>query len=66
MEQKSSSLGVISFIFSIIGFFLFGIPLGIISIVLGAIEEPKTKLAVAGIVIGIIDIIGALIVLSMY
>ena len=78
-EKDINVCGLLSFIFSLIGFFVYSIPLGIASIVLGIIgivkfnaEKQKFKwMGIVGVCIGavdvvatIVDIIGTLIVLS--
>ena len=72
-EQPMPATAVLSFIFAVIGIFVAGIPLGLVAIILGAIaigkinKNPGMKgqgLAIAGIVIGAVAIIGALYVLS--
>jgi hypothetical protein len=69
MEKKTNTKALVSFILSIVGFFIFGIILGIISLVMGnnAMQEINQEtekgygLAKAAKIIGIIDIIGGLI-----
>lgn len=73
--KEIEPLSLISFISSLVGLFIFGIPLGIASIIMSAIGQQKINnnpekwkgkgLAIAGLVIGIVDIIGALIFLAM-
>jgi len=72
-ELPMPATAVLSFIFAVIGIFVAGIPLGLAAIILGAIaigkinKNPGMKgqgLAIAGIVIGAVAIIGALYVLS--
>jgi len=74
IEQPAPAGAIIGFISSIIGIFFAGIILGTLAIVLCAIALGKIKensgmkgrgLAIAGIVIGIIAVLGALIVISM-
>jgi len=73
VEQPMPATAVLSFIFAVIGIFVAGIPLGLVAIILGAIaigkinKNPGMKgqgLAIAGIVIGAVAIIGALYVIS--
>jgi hypothetical protein len=64
-QQRNNTLGIISLITGIVGFFLFGIILGIVALVTGLVEKPKSGMAVAGIVLGIIDIIGAIVFIGM-
>lgn len=69
-QGKTSGIAIGGFVCSLIGFWVFGIILGIVSISLGAAalnhmktfpEEKGKGLAIAAIVIGIIDIIGAIV-----
>ncbi|OFX29921.1 MAG: hypothetical protein A2X08_08620 [Bacteroidetes bacterium GWA2_32_17] len=74
-KKQVSGLAVLSFIFGIVGFIILGIPLGITAIVFGLTGENKINknrekymgkgFALAGIILGFIDIIGVLIILSM-
>ncbi|MBQ3409019.1 MAG: DUF4190 domain-containing protein [Clostridia bacterium] len=68
---KTSGIAIGGFVCSIIGFFILGIPLGIVSISLGAAalihiktfpKEKGTGLAITALVMGIIDIVGAILV----
>jgi hypothetical protein len=70
---KATGFAITSFILGVIGLFVFGIPLGILAVVFGGIalsrykKNPNEKLkglAIAGLIIGIIAIIGAIIVLA--
>ena len=72
--KKTEGLGLAGFISSLVGLFVLGIPLGILSVVFGAISLGKMKrnpqkykgrgFAIASVIIGMVDIIGAIIVLS--
>jgi len=73
VEQPAPAGAIIGFIAGIVGLFVAGIPLGILAIILcgvaiGKIEKnPGMKgkgIAIAGIVIGAIAVVGALIVIS--
>jgi hypothetical protein len=64
-QQQNKTLGIVSLVTGIVGFFFLGIPLGITALVTGIIEKPKSGMAVAGIVLGVIDIVGAIYVLSL-
>lgn len=70
---KATGFAVTSFILGLIGIFVFGIPLGILAVVFGGIalsrykknpEEKLKGLAIAGFILGIIAIVGAIIVLA--
>lgn len=64
MENKDKSgLGIVSLICGIVGFWVFGIVLGIISIVTGILSW-ETKLGKVGFVIGVIDVVGVLVLFS--
>jgi len=68
-------MGVAGFVASLVGLFIFGIPLGLMAVIFGAVSLGKIKkhpgkykgkgLAIASFVIGIVDIIGVIIVLSL-
>ena len=69
-QGKTSGIAIGGFVCSLIGFWIAGIILGIVAISLGATalnhmktfpEEKGKGLAIAAIVIGIIDIIGAIV-----
>ncbi len=72
---RTEPLSIISFIFSIIGLFIFGIIFGVAAAVLSIIGIKKINdqpliwrgngWAIAGFIIGVVDIIGALIVITM-
>lgn len=64
-RKKFSGKGIAGFVLSLVGLFIFGIPCGILGVVFSSIamKETKTKnlrgkgLAIAGLVISIIDIV---------
>ena len=71
---RTSGIAIGGFVCSLIGLFVAGIILGIVSISLGAAalnhmktfpEEKGKGLAIAAIVIGIIDIVGAILVMPL-
>ena len=72
-KKELNIFGLISFIFSIIGFVIGGIPIGIACVVLGIIgictfEKSKQKykwMGIAGLCIGIVDIIGGILSIPM-
>jgi hypothetical protein len=73
ISQPAPATAILGFIFSIVGLFVAGIPLGIAAIILCGLAIGKISrtpgmkgrgLAIAGIIIGVIAIIGALIVIS--
>jgi hypothetical protein len=61
-----AGFGIAALCCGVVGFFVAGIPLGVLAIVFGVIGINKRLkgLAIAGVALGFIDIIGALIVLS--
>jgi len=72
--RKTEGMSLASFFTSIGGFFIAGIPLGITSLVLGTMGYNKINrqpdkyagrgLAIFGIIMGFIDVVGAIIVIS--
>lgn len=66
MNKELNILGLISMIIALIGLFVFGIPCGIASLVLGIIGiatagDTKGKgMAIAGTIIGAIDLVAVL------
>ena len=75
MPPKMEGLGLTGFIASLVGLFIGGIPLGLIGVIFGGISLSKIKrnparyrgrgIAIASIIIGFVDIVGAIVVLSM-
>jgi hypothetical protein len=74
IAKKADGYGIISFIFSFIGIFFAGIPFGILAVIFGAISVGRvgknygkysaTALGVIGLILGAIDFILVLIILS--
>lgn len=66
-ENKNSNeaFGIISIVFGIIGFFIFGIAFGIIAIICGLLSGEHNNAGFIGIILGIIDIILTLILLVL-
>ena len=62
-EGTSSSTGAISVATGVIGLLIFGLPLGIVSVILGikSIESTAGKI---GLILGVVDIIGVLLFLG--
>ena len=66
MNRELNVLGLISLIIAIVGLFMFGIPCGVASLILGIIGiatagETKGKgMAIAGTVVGAIDLVAVL------
>ena len=66
MNKELNVLGLISMIIAIVGLFIFGIPCGVTSLILGIIGivtagETKGKgMAIAGTVVGAIDLVAVL------
>lgn len=73
--RKIEGLGVAGTITGTVGLFIAGIPLGIVSLIFGFVcitkvkRNPKKRMGkgfgIAAIILGIVDIVGAMIVLSM-
>jgi hypothetical protein len=73
--RKIEGLGVAGTITGIVGLFIAGIPLGIVSLIFGFVciakvkRNPKKRMGkgfgIAAIILGVVDIVGAMIVLSM-
>jgi hypothetical protein len=72
---RMSGMAVASFVLSLVGIFCFGFVTGLLALVFGAVamraisREPGLRghgLAVAGFIIGIIDVIGWLVWLVIY
>lgn len=62
-ENQQKTLSVVSLITGIVGLLIFGIILGIISLITGLLSWEE-KLGKIGVVLGIIDILGVLILFS--
>ena len=66
MNKELNVLGLISMIIAIVGLFIFGIPCGIASLILGIVGiatagDAKGKgMAIAGTVVGTIDLVAVL------
>ena len=66
MNKELNVLGLISLIIAIVGLFMFGIPCGVASLILGIIgiatagETRGKGMATAGIVLGAIDLVAVL------
>ena len=61
-EQERNNLGIVSLVTGIISLFVFGVILGIIAIVTSIMAQPKDGKSTAGLVMGIIGLIGALLI----
>jgi len=74
-EPKTNGMALTGFICSLVGLFLFGFILGVLAIIfsaigLGKIKKDPTKwkgkgMAIAGLIIGIVDIVAWLIILAL-
>ena len=66
MNRELNVLGLISLIIAIVGLFMFGIPCGVASLILGIIgiatagETRGKGMAIAGPVVGAIDLVAVL------
>lgn len=71
MNKKLNILGLISMLLALLGLFVFGIPCGIASLVLGIIgivtarEDKGIGMAVTGTVIGAFDLLTVLLLLNI-
>jgi len=65
MENKTNGLAIASLICALIGLIIYGLPLGIIAIILGALSW-NSGMGKAGVFIGIFNIIMVLIYLGSY
>jgi hypothetical protein len=54
--KPTNTLGIVSLVTGIIGFIVLALPMGIVALTTGLVEKPRSGLAVAGIVLGIVDI----------
>lgn len=73
-NRKSQGLGVAGFVTSLAGLFVFSIPLGILSVVFGAVSLGKIRrnpsrfkgrgFAIAAIIIGLVDIVAMIALLA--
>jgi len=66
MNNSKKGFGIASFVLSLIGLFLFGLPLGILAVIFGAISWSESGLGRAGLIIGVIDIASVLLFYSMF
>lgn len=74
LTPQVEGLGLAGFISSLTGLFVFGIPLGFLAVIFGSVSMGKHRrnpgkfkgrgLAMAAVIIGLVDIIGVLILLS--
>lgn len=62
-NPKTNGLAIAGFATSLVGLFIFGLILGIVAIVFGAvsIKSQRRGFAIAALIIGIVDVIGAFI-----
>ena len=73
VEKKNNGLALASFILSLVGLVIAGIPCGILSIIFGGISmvkfNPDTQknkwMAIVGLILGIVDIVATILVLPM-
>ncbi len=76
IKRKTEGTAIVSFLLSILGFFIFGIIFGTVSVILGIVglniilknpDKWKGKgFAIAGICIGFVDVVALLILLSSF
>lgn len=74
-QKKNNGLGLSSFVLSLVGLIIAGIPCGILSIIFGGISiakfNPETQknkwMGIVGLIIGIIDVVLVITILpSLY
>ena len=73
MDKKNNGLGVASFVLSLVGLIIAGIPCGILAIIFGGISifkfNPETQknkwMGIAGLIIGIVDIVSVVLIMPM-
>ena len=73
-EKKVNTCCLLSFIFSLVALFIFGIPLGIAAIVLGIVGIAKFKndsekfrwMGIVGLCIGLLDVISVSLTINLY
>lgn len=67
-EKNVNTCGLLSFIFSLVGLLVFGMPLGVAAIILGIVSivkfdanKQKFKwMGIVGICVGVVDVIGVI------
>lgn len=64
MEKKNKGFAITSLVLSLVGLFLFAIPMGILSVIFGGIGWSH-GMGKAGVILGIIDIIAGIAILTM-
>lgn len=72
-EKQLNICALLSFIFSLVGLWVFGVPLGIAAVILGIVGIVKSNkekqnlkwMAIVGLVLGVIDIIAVLLSVAM-
>lgn len=73
MEKKNNGLALASFILSLVGLVVAGIPCGTLAIIFGGISmfkfNPETQknkwMAIVGLILGIVDVVAAIILIPM-
>ena len=64
METKNKGFAITSLVLSLVGLFLFAVPMGILSIIFGGLGW-KHGMGKAGVILGIIDVIAGIAILTM-
>lgn len=72
-EKKNNGLALASFVLSLVGLVIAGIPCGILAIIFGGVSmfkfNPETQknkwMAIVGLILGIVDIVATILVLPM-
>lgn len=65
MENKTNGLAVASLVCALVGLIIYGLPLGIVAIVLGALSW-QSGMGKAGVFIGIFNVVMVLVYLASY
>ena len=65
MDNNKNGFAVASFVISIVGLIIFGIPLGILAIIFGVMSFDN-NLGKAGTIIGIFDIVAMILIMLIW
>lgn len=64
-KKEITGLGITSLVFGIVGLIAFPIFMGIVALIFGIICAKRDSLGVAGIILGIIDILIGIIIIGL-
>jgi hypothetical protein len=65
-HNSKKGFAIASFVLSLVGLLMFGLPLGIIAVIFGGISWNENGLAKAGTIIGAFDILAVILFLSQF